>query len=227
MRTFVHALLCGLALLAGCAGDHRKDARPGGKEGPRLVVPFFPDRRDQWGPAALAGVLGYWGRPAEPAALRREIYFPKQRGSVALDLTNAARARGLQAEMSTGSLEVLKRELDAGRPVIVLVNTGYRFLPVRNFMVVTGYNEWLGGVYAHFGPNKDAFLPYSMFEKDWEKAGRWLLLIAETRSPPIKEEKKSETSAPPRIEKRPAPRIERCLPVVPASASGEARCSTL
>lgn len=214
MRIIAHAF-AGLVLLSGCAGDHRKDARPGGEEGPRLAVPFYPDRRDQWGPAALAGVLGYYGRPASPEDLRREIYFPKQRGSVALDLQNAARAHGLSARMSTGTLRVLKRELDAGRPVIVLVNTGFRALPVRQFMVVTGYNDWLGGLYAHFGPNKDAFLKYSRFESDWEKAGHWVLLASDAKTaPPKPEASMTVPPAPARAAKRPRASAE-CVPAVP------------
>lgn len=225
MRNIVQALAAGL-LLAGCAGDHRSGARAGGAEGPRLAVPFFPDRRDQWGPAALAGVLSYYGRPATPVELRREIYFPKQRGSVALDLQNAARAHGLSARMSTGTMRVLKRELDAGRPVIVLVNTGFRFLPVRQYMVVTGYNEWLGGVYAHFGPNKDAFLKYSRFESDWEKAGHWVLLADDGKSAPEPRSTRIELPAeepPARPVKRPRPRVD-CAPAA-ASRDAEMRCA--
>lgn len=178
-------------LLAGCAGDHNKGMRPSGEEGPRLAVPFHADRRDQWGPASLAGILNFWGHPATAEGLRREIHFPKQRGSVALDLKNAARARGLAAEMSTGTLESLKKELDAGRPVIVLVNTGFKYAPISSFMVVSGYNDWLGGVYAHFGPNKDYFLKYRQFDSDWKKAGRWILLVDKK-----KPEAKAEAAAP-------------------------------
>jgi hypothetical protein len=172
------APLAVLALLAACAAPHNTGARAGGKEGPRLSVPFFADRRDQWGPAALAGVLTFWGKPTEPEQLRREIYFPKQRGSTALDLRNAALARGLAAEMSGGSLAVLRQELEAGRPVIVLVNDGVRLWPDEHFMVVTGYNDWLGGVYAHWGPHKDYFIRYRKFEKTWEKTGHWILFVS-------------------------------------------------
>jgi len=223
MRSFgVLAVL----LLAGCAGDHRTDARPGSQEGPHLNVPFFADRRDQWGPAALASVLGFWGRAASPGELRREIYFPKQRRSVALDLRNAARAHGLGAEMATGTLDVLKRELDAGRPVIVMINTGFKLVPVRSYMVVTGYNDWLGGVYAHFGPNKDAFLPYRRFEKDWDMGGRWILLVAENKPAP-QPEVKAQASAPAptaRAVKRPRPRVE-CAPAPAAGGAEAVRCA--
>lgn len=181
----VIALLGVLTLLSGCMGDHKKTARPGGDEGPHLAVPFYADRRDQWGPAALASVLSYWNKPAAPAELRKEVHFPKQPGSLALDLKYAARARGLEAEMYTGgNLRMLKQDLDEGRPVIVLVNIGFGWLPVRSYMVVTGYNEWLRGVYAHFGPNKDFFLSYSQFEEDWKKAGGWFLRVSEKRPQP-------------------------------------------
>lgn len=191
------AVVSGLVLiLAGCAGDHNKGMRKGGEEGPRMVVPFHSDRRDQWGPASLAGILNFWGHPATAEGLRKEIHFPKQPGSVALDLKNAARARGLAAEMSTGTLESLKKELDAGRPVIVLVNTGFKYAPIRSFMVVSGYNDWLGGVYAHFGPNKDYFLKYRQFDMDWRKAGRWILLVSDQKKPEAKAEAPTADAPP-------------------------------
>jgi len=213
-----HALVGGLVFLAGCAGHHNKGMRAGGEEGPRLAVPFFPDRRDQWGPASLAGILTFWGHPATPEDLRREIHFPKQRGSVALDLKNAARARGLSAEMSTGTLQSLKRELDAGRPVIVLVNIGFRRIPVRSFMVVSGYNDWLGGVYAHFGPNKDFFLKYRQFEKDWKMADNWILLVADKKKPEATAQA-SETAPPPVV-------VVSCPtpPARPSKRAAQLRC---
>lgn len=209
-----------LLLFSGCAGDHNKGMRPGGEEGARLSVPFFADRRDQWGPAALASVLTFWGKPAEPDALRREIYFPKQRKSVALDLKNAARARGLAAEMATGGdLKALKAELDAGRPVIVFIDTGFKPVPVRSFMVVSGYDDWLGGVYAHFGPNKDQFLKYARFDSDWARTDRWWLRIAKRDPEAVKQA--SEASAAPPVLPPPA----ECRPAAPARGGGKARGS--
>jgi hypothetical protein len=175
--------LCGVVLLAGCtskdlAGDHKKTMRPPGDEGPHLAVPYFSDRRDQWGPAALAGVLSFWGHPATPGELRKEVHFPKQPGSVQLDLKYAARSRGLEVEMRHGgSLPRLKQELDHGRPVIVLLDIGAKWAPVRTFVVVTGYDRWLHGVYAHWGPKKDFFIGYRQFDEDWRRAGRWFLSI--------------------------------------------------
>lgn len=169
------ALACaGLAVYAGCA--HRDV--PSAWDVPRLEVPFFPDGADQCGPAALASVLGYWGRHAQPADLRRELYQPELRGTLPVDMLLTARERGLKAEMSSGSLETLKGEIDAGRPVIAFVNFGFSFLPVGHFLVVTGYDDVRGGVIAHSGKKKNEFLDYRRFERIWEKTGRWTLLAS-------------------------------------------------
>jgi len=147
-----------------------------------LGVPFFPDKTDQCGPSALASVLAYWGKPAEPKDLKREIYVEKIGGSLPMDLLIAARAHGLAAEMSSGSLDGLKGNLDAGRPVIAFVNLGWRFLPIGHFLVVTGYDEARRGVYAHSGVKKDAFFPYRKFMKQWDRTGRWALVVAASPS---------------------------------------------
>ncbi|MDD5303097.1 MAG: C39 family peptidase [Elusimicrobia bacterium] len=143
-----------------------------------LGVPFFPDKTDQCGPSALASVLAFWGKPAEPKDLKTEIYVEKIGGSLPMDLLIAARAHGLAAEMSSGSLDGIKANLDAGRPVIAFVNMGWRFLPIGHFLVVTGYDEARRGVYAHTGVRKDAFVPYRQFLKQWDRTGRWALVVA-------------------------------------------------
>ena len=169
------SLACaGIVFFMGCA--HSRRAAPASGGAPRLQVPFFPDGGDQCGPTALASVLGYWGVPAEPAALRREIYLPSLRGALPLDLLLAARARGLKAEMSNGGRDELRGQIDAGRPVIAFVNLGFRFLPIGHFLVVTGYDE--RGIYAHSGRRKNAFVGWSKFEGMWEKTGRWTLVIS-------------------------------------------------
>lgn len=169
------ALACaGLALGAGCA--HR--TAPAARDAPRLEVPFFPDGADQCGPSALASVLGYWGRHAQPDDLRREIYQPKLKGTLPVDLLLAARERGLKAEMSDGDLKALKGEIDAGRPVIAFVNLGFSFLPIGHFLVVTGYDDARGGVIAHSGRRRNEFFSYGRFQRIWERAGRWTLMAS-------------------------------------------------
>ena len=143
----------------------------------RLDVPFFPDRADQCGPSALASVLSFWGAAADPADLKKEVYRPELKGSLNVDLVLAAQAHGMSAEMLSGGLPELRRELDAGHPVIAFLNVGFAFYPIGHYMVVTGYDDALGGVYAHSGARKDSFVPYPRFLKQWERNELWALLI--------------------------------------------------
>lgn len=142
-----------------------------------IPVPFFPDNTDQCGPATLASILTYWGVPTDPLALKGEIYLPRLRGTLPLDLLLAAQARGLKAEAYQGSLENLKSELEAGHPLVAFLNLGYTFFPQGHYVVVTGYDDRRQGVYVHSSLDRDVFLPYERFVQGWGKTGRWTLLV--------------------------------------------------
>lgn len=154
---------------AGPAGSITRQAH--------VVVPFFPDDTDQCGPATLASILTYWGVPSDPLSLREEIYLRRLRGTLAIDLLLATQARGLWAEGSSGTLEMLKAELDADHPVVALLNLGWVMFPQGHYVVVTGYDERRQGLYMHSGLARDVFVPYAGFLANWEKTGRWMLRV--------------------------------------------------
>lgn len=165
-------------VLFGCAGQPllRPELRLAGVSH-HIAVPFFPDNTDQCGPATLASVLTYWGIPTSPLALKEEIYLPRLRGTLPLDLLLAAQARGLKAETYQGSLDNLKSELAAGHPLVAFLNLGYALFPWGHYVVVTGYDDQRQGVYVHSSLERDVFLPYERFLQGWEKTGRWTLLV--------------------------------------------------
>src|ERR1700709_1563698 len=113
-----------IALLAGCASFGAPRVPEGRMV--RLSVPFFPDDTDQCGPSVLASVLEYWGKPAAPSELKKEIYRANLKGSLTVDMLLAPKDRGLAADMGDGGLAEVKTELDAGRPVIAFLNVGFR-----------------------------------------------------------------------------------------------------
>lgn len=142
-----------------------------------IVVPFFPDQTDQCGPATLASVLTYWGVPSSPQVLKEETYTPRLRGTLPIDLLLAVQARGLLAEGTSGSLDTLKAELDADRPVVALLNLGWAVFPQGHYVVITGYDERQQGVYMHSGLVRDVFVPYAQFFANWEKTSQWMLRV--------------------------------------------------
>jgi ABC-type bacteriocin/lantibiotic exporter with double-glycine peptidase domain len=165
--------------MPGCAapGMGRPLPPPAEQGRVQLDVPFFPDDTDQCGPSALASVLGFWGRKAEPVRIKEEIYRAELKGSLPVDLLLAAQAHGMTAEMPDETLDSLKKELDAGHPVIAFVNQGYRFLPIGHYLVVTGYDDRRGEIFAHSGTKKNDPVPYGKFLRQWDRTDRWTLLI--------------------------------------------------
>lgn len=178
------ALLAGTACLWSACAQRRGPSSPTTLDQGRrqLEVPFFPDRTDQCGPSTLASVLQYWGADIVPGVLKEEIYSAGLNGSLSIDLLLAARAHGMRAEMFNGSLSRVKRELDAGHPLIAFVNLGFRFAPIGHFMVLTGYDDRRQALYAHSGGDRNALLPYRKFAANWEKTERWTLLILPSAS---------------------------------------------
>ncbi|MFI5346052.1 MAG: C39 family peptidase [Elusimicrobiota bacterium] len=173
------ALILGACLLLGCAGAGAKRAPDDGRV--LLQVPFFPDTSDQCGPSALASVLGYWGKAAYPTELKKQLYRPSLKGVLTVDMLLAAKGRGLPAEMANGSVVRIKKELDAGRPVIAFVNVGFRFYPIGHYLVITGYDEGRQLLYVHSGARRNLALTYAQFESQWEKTERWTLFILPPR----------------------------------------------
>src|SRR5690242_10844890 len=77
----------------------------------QLRVPFFPDTTDQCGPATLAELLSFWGKPIDPAQLRQEMYVAKLHGTLPMDLLTTAQSHGLKSEMARGTLAGVQAEL--------------------------------------------------------------------------------------------------------------------
>lgn len=163
-------------LLFGCAGQSVHN-RSDGQVHRLTDVQFFPDDTDQCGPATLASILTYWGVSTDPMALKGEIYLPRLRGTLPIDLLLAAQAHGLRAESYAGSLDNVRSELEAGHPLVAFLNLGYKIFPQGHYVVITGYDDQRQGVYVHSGLERDEFLPYERFLRSWEKTGRWTLRI--------------------------------------------------
>ncbi len=138
-------------------------------------IPFFPQEDYQCGPASLAMVLNYWGAYVTPDDIAREIFSESARGTLTIDMVLYAQGKGLSASQYKGGAEDLKKNIDSGYPVIVLVDYGFSIYQKNHFMVVKGYNEH--GVIVNSGRNMDKFIPEKDFLKIWRRADFWTLLI--------------------------------------------------
>jgi ABC-type bacteriocin/lantibiotic exporter with double-glycine peptidase domain len=140
-------------------------------------VPFFPQLEAQCGPASLAAVLNYWGEPVSPDEIAREIYVPRLRGSLSLDLWRYAQGKQFDAAIHRGSLEYLQSHLMLNEPIVASLNLGYRLVPLGHFLVVVGLDPNEGTVITYSGTEKNSRIPFDKFLSAWEKTGYWALLV--------------------------------------------------
>lgn len=138
-------------------------------------VPFYPQKTYQCGPASLAGVLNYWEINVSPNDIVEETYSKSAKGTLNIDMVLYAQGKGLNAIQYKGDMEDLKKNIDLGYPLIVLVDYGFSIYQVNHFMVVIGYNEH--GVIVNSGKDKGKFIAEKDFIKTWGKTNYWTLLI--------------------------------------------------
>jgi hypothetical protein len=143
-------------------------------------VTFYSQEAYQCGPASLAGVLTFWGIEVDPGEISKEIFSRSARGTLNIDMVLYAQKRGLYALQYTGNMEDLRKNINAGCPVIVLVAYGFSLYEVDHFMVVTGYYD--NGVIVNSGREQNKFMDEGDFLKIWGKANYWTLLIKKVKS---------------------------------------------
>jgi predicted double-glycine peptidase len=162
-----------LLFLSFCAGTPRVEISEGGQ----IIknVPFYPQERYHCGPASLAGILNFWGVPVSPEEIAAEIYSRSAGGTFTLDMILYPGKRGLKSTQYEGSFEDVKKKIDAGYPLIVMIDEGFWIYKKNHFMIVLGYRE--NGVVVNSGKYQNKFMLLSDFLKSWKRTRYWTLLI--------------------------------------------------
>jgi ABC-type bacteriocin/lantibiotic exporter with double-glycine peptidase domain len=161
-----------LLLLSCAASPHFDDP---GSSNMLQGVPFYQLKAHQCGPASLASVLKFWGIAVSPTDVADEIYSETARGTLSLDMIWYAEWKGLKARQYKGSVDEIKRHVDMGHPLIVIVDYGFWVYEQNHFMVVVGYNE--DGVIVNSGNGYPELLAFEDFLRGWRRTGFWTLLI--------------------------------------------------
>jgi ABC-type bacteriocin/lantibiotic exporter with double-glycine peptidase domain len=141
-----------------------------------LDVPFFAQEKDGCGSAAIAMVLEYWARnggpaaPADPAAIQRLLYSPRDRGIRAADMERYFRGLGFRTFAFRAAWHDLEHHLALGRPLIAALQSGRDAL---HYVVVAGMDS---GIVLVNDParRKLAKVGRREFERRWKD--RWTLL---------------------------------------------------
>lgn len=141
-----------------------------------LEVPYVPQIRDNdCGPAALASLLKYYGKEVILEEVTNEIYIPALKRTLLPDMENFARAQGFETDSGRGDISLLRQAIDAGIPVIVLMETGSGVVRRPHYIVITGYTQ--DGFLAHAGVMKNVFMGFDEFDRKWRIMNRLYLMI--------------------------------------------------
>ncbi|MDO9318536.1 MAG: PA2778 family cysteine peptidase [Gammaproteobacteria bacterium] len=140
-------------------------------------VPFYPQEDYQCGPAALATVLQASRVSVTPDALVSQVYVPARQGSLQIEMLAAPRRYGRVPHVLPPDLEGVLREVQSDRPVLVMQNLGLDWYPQWHYAVVVGYDLNAGEVILRSGLIRDYRLALSVFERTWQRAGHWAVLV--------------------------------------------------
>jgi len=172
-----HFIVLFLILLGGCAISSRVPP-PGGFQ----VVDGVPFRaqegRYDCGAAALSSLLGHRGADIPVSEIDRSVRDPRFAGTLMADLENHARSLGYLTRSGRGDLELLRRRIDEGCPLAIVVQRGRGIFSSPHYLVIYGYDE--DSFLVHDGLKEGVVIKTSRLAESWEKMNR-LYLSLESR----------------------------------------------
>ncbi len=119
--------------------------------------------------------MNFWKVSVTPSEVAKDIYSESARGTLSLDMALYPQRKGLETEQYSGGMDDLRKKIDAGFPLIVLIDKGFSVVEVAHFMVVIGYGET--GIIASSARNEGEFIPEKDFLKAWKRTNYWTLLV--------------------------------------------------
>jgi hypothetical protein len=173
------------ALVGGCAGTGERVIGEGRQGIELAALPFYPQDVDHCGPAALATVLTWSGKPVTPEDLAPYLFLPERRGAVQAEMTARTRAHGRLAWSSQDDPGVVVRELEAGRPVLVLKNLGLGLWPAWHYAVAVGFDRRSNEILLRSGTDRLKRARAGTFEHTWGRSGFWALVVTEPGDMPV------------------------------------------
>jgi len=144
-------------------------------------VPFYPQLAFQCGPACLAGVLSFYSEDVTPDEVADAIFRKNIRGTVTIDMLLYARHKGFSARWYSGSVDDIRRSVNEGVPLIVMVDLGFANVINNHYMVVVGYNA--DGVIVNSAKAREKLITWNHFLTRWDRTERWTLRIQPKTQP--------------------------------------------
>lgn len=171
-------LLCAAAqILGGCVASPNTDALladPGALPRQAMVggVSFQSHVDDGGAPGALAMALGWSGLRTQATAL-----VPGSTDRPSRDFVVQTVNRHGRVAYPVNSLRALLLEVAAGHPVLTLQEPSGGAVAVWRYALVVGYDLKRGTLTVHSGVIENMKLPISVFERNWQRAENWAVVV--------------------------------------------------
>ena len=169
-------------MISGCAPARfallKDDLVSGRSEGRYIEGVAFVEQEKNWcGPASLASVVGFWGKPESQGTIAEKVYLKSARGTLTVDMEGYASKLGFWSSAYEGSVEDAKEKLSMGIPLITLQKSKkYFFVSKNHYLVLLGYDDKRRCFIAHTGRKENEIIPYKKFIKSWKRADFWTLV---------------------------------------------------
>lgn len=144
----------------------------------------YTPQEESWdcGPACLAAVMRYHGSPLTLEQVKGQLKQRAGGGTIIIEMIFGARKNGFRCTMIDGSLNVLRRTLHAGKPLILFLHpmpaivryTGRRR---GHYVVAVGYNDDAREIIIHTGETAFDTMSYRQLQLQWGRADFLALLI--------------------------------------------------
>jgi tetratricopeptide (TPR) repeat protein len=173
-------LVLALPLASACVSLAPRSRTPSQQASVVPGIPLMTFAEDRCGAGSLALVLSARGAPHPVEELEAALPEVEGRGVLSVDMLLAARSRGFDAALLTGTSVNLQREIAAGRPAILMLRLldapGDR-RDVYHYVVADGVDPSRGLFRLQYGDGKARWAPLSSIEGGWKAAGHALLVV--------------------------------------------------
>ncbi len=148
-------------------------------------TPFYPQRKYQCGPAALATVINFHEAATTPDLLIPQVYIPELKGTLQIEMLAASRRLNRLAIEQDGQLTSILKEVANGNPVLVMQNLGFEGYPFWHYAVVIGYDLDKREIILRSGEIKRLVRPFTVFERTWKRSKFWSVIVVPAGEMPI------------------------------------------
>jgi tetratricopeptide (TPR) repeat protein len=125
----------------------------------------------------LATVLNAAGISITPDELTPQIYLPKRKGSLQLEMMGATRRYGRIPYVLRPQLESVFAEVASGNPVLILQNLSFWWYPKWHYAVVVGFDLPGDRIVLRSGREERHELPIEIFERTWRRSDHWAMVV--------------------------------------------------